>query len=458
MGKRKYDAVAIHDGTAWRFIVIGGKSASDVDEVFAAPANRLPQELVDKAARADVRRVCFALAGDMHRIEGAIPKHASIAKAREQMRLAIAETTGVDADDESVVFGMTYRWPGVRKPFTLAGLVSADAAADFHAALSEAGILCGGFASLEMALLAVAQKRLAGRDAFASVTAANALVVPAPRGANNGPQTAACGLRHFATDADNWLTRFSRIAAATSKHDPLHLLVLGANGGDVAGKLAEAGYEQVVEEKPDEWLADVAKTVAGVRANRLFNVETPVANPWEPRRKFSNAWIVAAALAILLLPAAYRFFCVHRSHRICGAIAAETSRYKKDADKASAAQKALAKAKTDLAGELAEEKALVGMRRPLVSFIDVAYLFCKHASGSTMLKSIVQREDKITVEGTFADPEDGVRLNKAVLAYAKEKNIEIVENAAEPGDGDGEIPLNRFRLVFDCTSVGRETK
>jgi len=50
------------------------------------------------------------------------------------------------------------------------------------------------------------------------------------------------------------------------------------------------------------------------------------------------------------------------------------------------------------------------------------------------------------------------RLNKAVLAYAKEHNIEIVENAAEPGDGDGEIPLNRFRLVFDCTSVGRETK
>ena len=30
MGKRKYDAVAIHDGTAWRLIVIGGKSASGV--------------------------------------------------------------------------------------------------------------------------------------------------------------------------------------------------------------------------------------------------------------------------------------------------------------------------------------------------------------------------------------------------------------------------------------------
>lgn len=458
MGKRKYDAVAIHDGTAWRLIVIGGKSASDVDEVFAAPANRLPQKLVDKAARADVRRVCFALAGDMHRIEGAIPKRASLTKAREQMRLAIAETTGVDADDESVVFGMTYRWPGVRKPFTLAGLVSADAAADFHAALSEAGILCGGFASLEMALLAVAQKRLAGRDAFASVTAANALVVPAPRGANNGPQTAACGLRHFATDAGNWLTRFSRIAAATSKRDPLHLLVLGANGGDVAGKLAEAGYEQVVEEKPDEWLADVAKTVAGVRANRLFNVETPVANPWEPRRKFSNAWIVAAALAILLLPAAYRFFCVQKSHLKCDAIARETSRYKKDADKASAAQKALAKAKADLAGELSAEKALVGMRRPLVSFIDVAYFFCKYSGGSTVLKSISQQGDKITVEGTFVDPEDGVRLNKAVLAYAKDKNIEIVENAAEPGEADGEIARNLFRLVFDCASVGRNTK
>ena len=458
MGKGKYDAVAVHDGTAWRLVVIDGKSASGADEMFAASANRLPQEFVDKAVRADVRRVFFALAGDMHRIEGAIPKHASLAKAREQMRLAIAEATGVDADDESVVFGMTYRWPGVRKPFTLAGLVSADAAADCHVALAEAGILCGGFASLEMALLAVARKRLAPRDAFASVTAANALVVPAPRGANNGPQTAACGLRHFATDAGNWLTRFSRISAATPKRDPLHLLVLGGNGGDVAAKLAEAGHEQVVEENPDEWLADVARTVSSARTNRLFNVETPVANPWEPRRRFSSAWIVAAALAILLLPAAYRFFCVHKSRLKCGAIAAETSRYKNDADKAAAAQKALTKAKTDLAGAKAAEKALVEMRRPLVSFIDVAYFFCKHSGGSTVLKSIVQSGDKVTVEGTFADPEDGVRLNKAVLAYAKEKNIEIVENAAEPGEEEGEIALNRFRLVFDCASVGRETK
>jgi len=458
MGKGKYDAVAIHDGTAWRLIVIGGKSASGMDEAFAAPANRLPQELVDMAVRADVRRVRFALAGDMHRIEGAIPKHASLAKAREQMRLALAEATGVDADDESAVFGMTYRWPGVRKPFTLAGLASADAAADFHAALADSGIICGGFASLEMALLAVARKRLAPRDAFVSVTAANALVVPAPRGVNNGPQTVACGLRHFATDAENWLTRFSRISATMPKRDPLHLLVLGANGGDVAAKLVEAGYEQVVEENLGEWLADAAKTVVGSRANRLVGVETPVANPWEPRRKFSNAWIVAVALAILLLPAAYRFFCVHRSHLKCDAIALEASQYKKDADKASVAQKALAKAKADLAGEQATEKALVDMRRPLVSFIDVAYFFCKHAGGSTMLKSISQQGDKITVEGTFVDPEDGVRLNKAVLAYAKDKNIEIVENAAEPGEADGEIARNLFRLVFDCASVGRNTK
>ena len=458
MGKGRYDAVAIHDGTAWRLIVIAGKSASGADEVFAAPANRLPQELVDKAVRADVRRVRFLLAGDMHRIEGAIPKHASIAKAREQMRLAITEATGVDADDESAVFGMTYRWPGVRKPFTLAGLVSADAAADFHAALSEAGVICGGFASLEMALLAVARKRLASRDAFVSVTAANALIVPAPRGANSGPQTAACGLRHFATDAGNWFARFSRIAAATTKRDPLHLLVFGENGGDVRGKLAEVGYEQVVEEKPGEWLADVARMSAAVRANKLDGIEVPVANPWEPRRRFSNAWIVAAALAILILPAAYRFVCVHRSRMKCEAIAAETSRYKNAADKATAAQKALAKAKADLSGEKAMEKTLVDMRRPLVSFIDVAYFFCKYSGGSTVLKSISQHGDKITVEGTFADPEDGVRLNKEVLDYAKDRNIEIVENVAEPGEEEGEIALNRFRLVFDCASVGRDAK
>ena len=75
-----------------------------------------------------------------------------------------------------------------------------------------------------------------------------------------------------------------------------------------------------------------------------------------------------------------------------------------------------------------------------------------------IVEKMAQQGDKITVEGTFVDPEDGVRLNKAVLAYAKDKNIEIVENAAEPGEADGEIARNLFRLVFDCASVGRNTK
>ena len=453
--KGRYDAVAIHDGTEWRLVRVASGGAAEV-AAFASAANRLPPEFVDKAVQEGVGSVRFLVSGEMHRIEGAIPSGASLAKANEQIRLAISETSGVDAEG-SVVAGMTFRWPGVRKPFTLAGSVDAGFAEDVHAALAEAGIVCAGFASLEIAILAVWREKMSARASFASVCSGQALVVPASRGANGGPQTAACGLRHFASDPDNWLTRFSRTVGAVGRDDPLHLLVWGDDAA-VASKLSEAGYSQIVVEKASDWLADIAKIALRSRSNRLANTPVPVANPYEPRKKFSHGWLVAAAVLVLLLPVGYRVLCEMSTESRCAALGREMARLKPAADKVIAAQRVLAAAKAELSAEKASESSRIAMRRPLMAFIDVAYFFCKYAGGSTVLRSLVQKDDRITVEGVFADPEDGVRLNKAVLAYAKEKGIEIVENVADAEMDEESSAANRFRLVFNCAKVGEIVK
>ncbi|MBR1588153.1 MAG: hypothetical protein IJ658_07495, partial [Kiritimatiellae bacterium] len=107
MGKRRCDAVAIHDGAAWRLFCVAADAATETATAYGA-ANRLPPELVERAVQEGVRRIRFLLPGDMHRIEGAIPGGAALAKANEQMRLAIAEASGGDAEG-SVVAGMTFR-------------------------------------------------------------------------------------------------------------------------------------------------------------------------------------------------------------------------------------------------------------------------------------------------------------------------------------------------------------
>ncbi len=468
--KGRYDAVAVHDGQSWRLVVLNGTKVQS----FASPANRLPQEFVDAAVVSKVRRILFLVSGEVHVIDGAIPNSASMAKVVEQLRIAIAEATGVDADD-ALVAGMTTSWPGVRRPFTAASRFDAGLAEDFRATLSDAGIACAGCASLELAFLAVWRKKVSGRQSFVSLSSSHAFVVPAPRGTNPGPQTVACGLRHFAMDNANWLTRFQRSAAAVEKGNPLHLLVLDAQerassgqdprgGGsrscatEVSTSLKNAGYENIVEESPDSWLLDAAREAYAAKPNRCRNVSLPVVNPWEPHKKFSTFWLVAAAVVVLSLPLGYRTLCERLSSSRCSEIGREAAKLKPAADKARAAQRELAKAKADLSSEKAAGVARIDMRRPLVAFVDVAYFFCKYSGDSTVLTSIRQDGDRISANGFFTDPEDGVRLGKRIVKYAKDRHIQILENSVDRESAGAGASANYFTLVFDCSKVGKEMK
>ena len=451
--KGRYDAAAIHDGQSWH--LLAGADLREIAAPVAGPANRLPQTLVDLAVGAQSRSVRFLIAGEVHRMEGAIPKGMSLERANGVIRASIAEATGVETES-LLVAGATPAWAGTRKPFSLAGRFDGDMAEDFNATLAEAGLACAGFASLELAMMAAWRP---SRDhSLVIVGTGHSFLVPAARGANAGPQTVACGLRHFAMDAANGLARLQRAIAGVGKENPLHVVVPSLPHSEIAAALRGAGYANVVEESRDEWLASAARTALLAKPNRTHGVAVPVANPWEPRRKFSNGWLLLAAAAVFALPALFRWGCEVQSRRACAALAAEAAAFRPLEEKIKKARNALSAAQAEKAAEEAAQKARMEMRRPLVSFIDVAYFFCKHAGRSLTLEAIEQSGERIEVRGAFSDPEDGVRLNEALLAYAKERCIGIVKNEAAHDESGDAAFVNRFTLVLDCSKTGEVAK
>ncbi|MBR4258886.1 MAG: hypothetical protein IKQ17_07640 [Kiritimatiellae bacterium] len=467
----KCRGVAIHDGQAWRLL-----SGDDMKERIApipGPADKLPQTLVDQAVSASCRSIRFLVSGDVHRMEGAIPGGMSLDGANDVIRESIGEATGVEANG-LLVAGLSMTWGGVRKPFTLAGKFDGDMVEDFHAALAEAGVGCAGFASLEQAMLAVWKDSLDGnltpfRDregrnmprpprnaSLVIVGAGQSFLVPGPRGANSGPQTVACGLRHFSADPSNWLARFQRAMGGIDREAPLRVVAMSGLRDGIVFTLVAAGYRNATGENADDWMAAAARVASLAKPNRTQGVSVPVVNPYEPRKKFSHGWLVAVALAILVLPAVFRWTSGRLADARCRRIAMASARYRPLEDKIKKAKKALAAAEREKANELAAQRERIAARRPLVSFIDVAYFFCKHSGESLTLESIEQRGDRIEVRGTFSDPEDGVRLNKGMLEYARQKNIEVEKNESVNEAGGDSSFVSRFAITLNCGNVGRE--
>jgi len=446
-------AVMVHDGTKWRLYVPQDASHnSQVHELSACegPAAKLPQALLERAVEAGVRSVRFLVAGELARLDGLVVDGLPFARAVEAMKSGIAEATGAEAEGILPV-GRSYSWQGVRKPFSLVAKFEVDAVEDFKAALDGFGLGCDGFGSLEIALLAVWQSRSDARAAFAAVGAASALLVPAARGANPGPQTAPCGERHFAIDAGNWTSRLRRLVAPTS--GAFHLLADAGCLGAMTEALREAGYTEIVGEDLEAWLCNAAALALRGRANKVKSVALPIVNPYEPRKRFSNGWIVAASLFVLALPAAYLGSCSLVASSCHSRSVAECARYLPLEERVKKARKSLDSAQREYASVSAASNGRIKSRRPLRAFIDISYFFCKYSGRTVVLESIVQKGDKIAVEGLYVDPEDGVALNNSLIEYAKSRGIEIVENNSRR-DGSGESDfLYRFKYAFDCSKV-----
>ena len=462
--KGRYDAAMVHDGSAWRLFVRRGESVEETARA-ASPSDRIPEVLMEKATEARVRSVRFLISGELYTADGLVLDGLSLSKAEAAMASAVSETAGVESDG-MLFIGCSCIWPGVRKPFSLIARFDADAIETLKATLDGYGMACAGFGSLETAIFAVWRGRVSGKAALAAVGFGHTLVVPAPRGANTGPQTVQCGMRHFAMDEQNWLARFQRGAASIAKAGELRIVALPARAEDVQSTygaavcdtLRDSGYGNVVEENADEWIRTAAREALSARANRIKGVALPISNPYEPRKRFSNGWIVIAALAVLAVPAAFRIACDAATEAELMRIGRESAKYAPLESRVTKARASLESAKREYERETTSMAARIAERRPLVAFVEVAHFLCRSVGPTVMLESVEEKGLKIEVRGTFTDPEDGVELGKGLMEFSKAKGIEIVESVSKKDEGVDTGSLYRFSYALDCTMVGERRR
>ena len=445
------EAVAIHDGKSWRLFVKTGAGVRLVSTLTAAGTS-LPDDFLDAAEKAGAGKIRFVFAGELHRVDGLSLDGLSFKRANGAIGAAVAESAGIEQEDWEYA-GASFSWTGVRKPFTLAAKFSADVVEDFKLALDGHGLKCGGFGSLEAALLAVWMRRGTAKESFVVFGEGGALIVPCRRGANPGPQCAACGTRHLAADGSSWASRMRRALTEGAKAQKLNVMALAGAADELVETLHASGFANINAFDAGDWLVEAALEAFKAKVNRNRAEAFALVNPFEQPKRFSRGWIVAAALGILALPIAFRFCTEAHTGAVLAKISREAAEYRPLEQRADKAKSDCQAEKRACETTEAAIEARVMSRRPLYGFVDVAYFFCKHAGRTVVLESIGQRGDRIEVDGTFVDPEDGVRLGKDIVAYAKEKNIGIVENSTAREEGAAFV--NRFRLVLDTAKVGK---
>ena len=200
-------------------------------------------------------------------------------------------------------------------------------------------------------------------------------------------------------------------------------------------------------------LGEAAALVATTRPNRLGSAVT-LANPWEPRKRFSHAWIVAPCLLILALPYLYTWCAglglraAERRYR------AEAAQYLPLEKATEAAQKRKDAAQRAYDAERATQQALAARRLPLAAFVQAAYFFCRHAGQTVILTGLTEHDGIVTATGTCTDQEDDLALNNALTAFAEAEGLRIASYSRETGKDDEGLPLTRFVYTIDCTRMG----
>lgn len=446
-------AALIHDGQHWRlFAKRAGSAAPEETIAVSAPATRIPEALLEKAVDDGIRRAAVLFSAPLHRADALDASSLPLAKAREAMAAAVAESAGLDEDD-FLFAGATQTWPGVRKTFSLVAALPKAAMEECHAALEEAGIETISFSSLEYAIFAAWRKRVSAKTPFAAFWESGALAIPAPRGLNAGPQYIQCGLRHFDANKESSIARFRRAIGEDAEKKELHILSFGQN---ISPLLQSAGFENTVEENPGDWFGMASAQALAAKPEKHKAGVLPAVNPYASGKRFSNAWIAAAAAAVLLAPAATLLAMERQTAARLKSLATEGAKYAPLERRIAQAESELAAAKREYNLAASSMSARLAERRALVAFVNVAHFFCKTAGNTVLLDSIVQQDDKIAVRGTYSDPEDGVRLGREIIAFAKEKNIAIVENSTKRAEDSAF--KNEFAIILDCSKVGRVAK
>ncbi len=436
----KTPAVLIHDGARW---LLPGEPGRAV----AAPPDAPPPALL--AAVSGHASLRFLLAGEVRRVDAALPPGARWAEAQALVAQEAADQTGADP---ATLLCAGQAYGEGRAAALLAGVFPMGRAEALRAAAEGAGLRFGGVASLELACLAAWRGRPAAGGAAVALVGQGGTLVAAPPPA--APVPVAGGLRHAAADPAVWLARFTQGARFLDAAAPLRLVVFAEADPGLAGALrAQGGFADVAEAPCDALFAEAARLAAEARPNRLGGA-LPVANPWEPRKRFSHGWIVAPCAALLALPFLYG-----------GAqdwlMAREEARYRAAAEAflpleraVKAAEAREGAARRALEGERAEQTALAARRRPLAAFVQTAYFFCRHAGPSVRLEALAERDGLVTARGVYADPEDGVRLNADLAAFAGREGLRVARTVVSEGKDAEGLPLSRFEIAVDGSRLG----
>ena len=420
--RSKLPAILIHDGAQWR--LSGQKPVS-------APPDAPPAEWLKDLAKTHAA-VRFLLAGDLRRQDVALPPRTKWAEAQTLVAQELADQTGGDPT-AWVIAGRSYGEG--RGAAVIAGVFEAGRLVTLRDAAAEAGLRFDGAAALGLAVAAAWRAQPAAKQTLVIVGSGEALVVPPAPAA---PQPVPAGLRHAAVAPEAWLERFTHGMRGLGADTPLRLLALGGEAEPLVKILHEqGGFADVQALAAEPTLKAATALAASAKANSL-RADLPVANPWVPRKRFSNAWIVLPCIVLLGLPYLYTWY--EGRH-----LQAETARYQAEAAQylplersTDAAQKRKAAAQRAYDSERSTQQALATRRLPLAAFVQVAYFFCRNAEPSLVVDSLTERGGIVSALAAFAESE-GLRL-------ADTKDVTTV-------NAEG-LPITNFTYTIDCSRMG----
>lgn len=436
--RSKIPAILIHDGAQWR---LPGQAP------VAAPPDAPPAAWLNDLAKTHTA-VRFLLACDLRRQDVALPPRTKWAEAQNLVAQELADQTGGDST-AWVIAGRSYGEG--RGAALLAGVFETGQLAALRDAAANAGLRFDGAAALSLAVAAVWRAQPAAKQTLVVVGQGEALVVPPAPAA---PQPVPAGLRHAAVAPEAWLERFTHGMRGLGADTPLRLLALGGEAEPLAAILREqGGFADALPLSAEPTLAAAVTLAASAKANNL-RADLPVANPWVPRKRFSNAWIVLPCITLLALPYLYTW------HEGC-LLAAETARYQAEAaqylplEKATdAAQKRKTAAQRAYDSERSTQQALATRRLPLAAFVQVAYFFCRNAEPSLVVDSLTERGGIVSVSGTYVDDEEGLRLREALAAFAESEGLRLADTKDVTTVNAEGLPITNFTYTIDCSRMG----
>jgi hypothetical protein len=446
-------AVLVHDGQAW-FLFCRDGSAASLRGQQPGPADRIPGDLLEAAAAGGAARVRFLLAGEVRRLETALPPGLRFDDVSALLANEIAEQSGSYGND-LLCAGAASDVLGAKGGTVLAGCFERALLQNLRGQLAEAGLDFDGVAALELACLAHWRATHGDRaETLMIVGQAHIFIAPERQLADShGPLSVSGGVRHIKSDPDGWGARFQRGTRFLEKAKGVHLLAMAdpQDGiGGVVGRTAALSPLHALER--EAVYEGAAHAAAAARANSL-KAAVPVANPYIPRKRFSHAWIALPCLLILALPPLYLLLTNQR-------LKAGTEKYNTEAAQFLPLEKKVKdadKKKKDLqAGyqsELSVQNQLANRRKPLAAFIHMTYFFSKHAGNTLLLDTVSDAGNVIFIRGVYTDPEDGLALNDDLTRFTADKGLRVAENkVSEDRDAEGVARL-RLELSVDYANM-----